>query len=50
MPKIPKNLENTLTPAVDHHSDERRDLVTIFNGDFIAKQLKIAMIKTDAPL
>lgn len=32
------------------HSDERRDLTPWFNGDFLAKQVKIANIKKDAIL
>lgn len=44
------NLKKTLNPVVDQHSDERRDLVAVFNGDFTAKQLKIATMHKDAKL
>lgn len=32
------------------HTDERRSLNPMFNGDFVAQQLKIADIKIDATL
>jgi quercetin dioxygenase-like cupin family protein len=32
------------------HSDERRDLSVLFNGDFNAKQIKIIKVKKDSTL
>lgn len=44
------NLQKALHPAVDKHSDDRRDLISIFNGDFVAKQLKFATMHKEAIL
>jgi hypothetical protein len=32
------------------HSDERRDLSILFNGDFNAKQIKLIKVKKDSIL
>ncbi len=32
------------------HEDERRALIEVFNGEFVAKQLKVLHIKSDAVL
>jgi len=48
--KMAKNMSNAVTPVIDSHTDERRTLSSVFNGDFDAKQLKIATPYVDAIL
>jgi len=45
-----KNVSNAVSSVVDSHTDERRTLSSVFNGDFDAKQLKIATPYVDAIL
>lgn len=46
-----KNRLQTIKQLPDGaHSDKRRDLVSIFNGTFDAKQLKLATMHTDSVL
>lgn len=49
MDKIDR-IANAMSPDVDSHKDTRRELLSVFNWDFDAKQLKIAMPYSDAVL
>gem|GEM_PF-7000458 len=45
-----KNISNAMSPVIDSHKDSRRELSSIFNGDFDCKQLKIATPYVDSIL